>query len=185
MTHVFIAYSHRNIDFARRIESDLLAYGYRVWRDESAGVQGDNWKCEVTRALDMASVMVVIVSPDSVLSRNVDFEVEYALQMGLPIVGIQIGNYDQASFSQQRLEEPPQCHLKLIDDAIEFIFVEEGELDQQNYEQTFTTLARAIDQSQQLMFYLKQLASLHPRMSKVNSRQTSANGPSCRLAMAI
>lgn len=146
MTHIFIAYSHQNIEFARQIETDLRANGYEVWRDESAGVLGNDWKCKVTQALDRASTMIVIVSANSVESENVDFEVEYALRKGIPIVGIQCENSDII---------PALEHMRLIDDAIEFISVDECSMDQQSYSETLLRLILTIEQSQGIMATLK------------------------------
>lgn len=76
---VFISYSRRDADFAEKLAKDLRARGVGVWFDRLDIPPGANWDDEIEAALRVSDTMVVVLSPDSVESKNVRDEVSFAL----------------------------------------------------------------------------------------------------------
>ena len=75
---VFISHSFTDLSLARRVGDALRNSGIDAW-DTSEVFPGDNWGEEVGRALREASAMVVLLTPDSVRSGNVVYDVSYAI----------------------------------------------------------------------------------------------------------
>ena len=75
---VFISHSFTDLSLARRVGDALRSSGIDAW-DTSEVFPGDNWGEEVGRALREASAMIVLLTPDSVRSGNVVYDVSYAI----------------------------------------------------------------------------------------------------------
>lgn len=86
--HIFISYSLRDMGYVNRLEAELQANGYEVWRDRSDLNVGDTWVAKIEEALNDAWAVVVVQSPDSKESRWVFNEVEYAQNKGIPVIPI-------------------------------------------------------------------------------------------------
>ena len=76
---VFLSYAHDDIKAARDIAKGLVSEGLEVWFDEQQIAAGDNIAKHVGKALDEADAMVVLVSPESMKSRSVREEIDFAL----------------------------------------------------------------------------------------------------------
>jgi len=76
---VFVSHSHKDQRIAEELSSRLSAAGVKVWLAEKELLPGDNWPLEVGKALQRSDAMVVLLSPDSVESRDVRREIAYAL----------------------------------------------------------------------------------------------------------
>jgi hypothetical protein len=88
MEHIFISYSHADKAFADRLRSDLESFGTDVWIDVEDIDAGLKWSSAVQQALDTCEVMVVILSPDSAASQNVEDEWQYFLDQKKPLVPV-------------------------------------------------------------------------------------------------
>jgi hypothetical protein len=75
----FFSYSRADSDFALRLAEDLKAAGASVWLDQIEIDPGQRWAQVVQRALVDCPIVIVILSPPSVGSNNVDDEVQFAL----------------------------------------------------------------------------------------------------------
>jgi hypothetical protein len=75
---VFISYSMADAELAQRVVKYLKASGFQVW-DDSEVLPGDNWGEILAKALQESDAMVVLLTPNSVHSPNLTFEVSYAL----------------------------------------------------------------------------------------------------------
>lgn len=75
----FISYSREDSEFARRLAEDLKAAGTSVWLDQLDIAPGQRWAKAVEDALNDCPRMLVILSPSSANSTNVDDEVSFAL----------------------------------------------------------------------------------------------------------
>ena len=87
---VFVCYSRRDREFADRLTADLRAGGVSTWRDvdnipADAAQNRNEWDKAVERALQTCSAMVVVLSPDSVESREVQGEWSYFKNRDQPI----------------------------------------------------------------------------------------------------
>jgi hypothetical protein len=76
----FISYSREDSEFALRLANDLKAAGAAVWLDQLDIAPGQRWARAIEDALNDCPRMVVILSPASVGSTNVDDEVSFALE---------------------------------------------------------------------------------------------------------
>lgn len=76
---VFLSYADSDMEFAKGLASQLSKQGYEVWDPYQNLFPGDNWSLKIGEALKESKAMVVLLSPDSVRSRSVRREIEYAL----------------------------------------------------------------------------------------------------------
>jgi hypothetical protein len=88
MEHIFFSYSRADKAFADRLRSDLESFGADVWIDVEDIHAGLKWSSAVQQALDTCEVMVVILSPDSAASQNVEDEWQYFLDQKKPLVPV-------------------------------------------------------------------------------------------------
>lgn len=76
----FFSYSRKDSDFALRLAADLKAASAVVWLDQLDIKPGQRWDRAVEDALTTSPIMLVILSPSSVSSQNVQDEVALALE---------------------------------------------------------------------------------------------------------
>ncbi|MGH7428733.1 MAG: toll/interleukin-1 receptor domain-containing protein [Candidatus Methylomirabilaceae bacterium] len=93
-TSVFLSYSHRDEDFATRFRDGIAAKGFRLWFDRAewstevtllrfgSTEPGDEIKEVLTRAIERAHRVVLLLSSNSVGSNWVEWEVDLALRVG-------------------------------------------------------------------------------------------------------
>ncbi|MBL7094195.1 toll/interleukin-1 receptor domain-containing protein [candidate division KSB1 bacterium] len=75
---VFISHSYKNESLAQKIAEILKKAGLDVW-DGREILPGDNWADKVSHALNESDAMVVLLTSDSLKSRSVRHEIEFAL----------------------------------------------------------------------------------------------------------
>lgn len=94
---VFLSYSRKDADFVTRLGDALVQRGYLADFDQSAhraetGDTGiapsDEWWIRLENMIAGADVMVLVVSPDSALSKVVDEEITYARSLAKRIIAI-------------------------------------------------------------------------------------------------
>jgi hypothetical protein len=76
----FFSYSRDDSEFALRLAEDLKAAGANVWLDQLDIAPGQRWARAVQDALNNCHRLLVILSPASVNSTNVEDEVAFALE---------------------------------------------------------------------------------------------------------
>lgn len=76
---VFLSYTHNDSFLAKKITSALIKNGLDVWNAETEILPGDNWAEKISTALKQSDAMVVLLTPESLESRVVQREIEYAL----------------------------------------------------------------------------------------------------------
>lgn len=76
---VFLSYARDDEEAARDIAKRLTEKGLDVWFDEWQTDPGDNVAKKVGKALDSADAMVVLVTPESMKSKEVRGEINFAL----------------------------------------------------------------------------------------------------------
>jgi len=84
----FISYSREDSEFALKLAEDLKAAGAAVWLDQLDIAPGQRWARAVQDALNDCPRMLVILSPASVSSTNVDDEVSFALEEGKTVIPV-------------------------------------------------------------------------------------------------
>lgn len=81
----FISYSHEDADFARHVREQLQAWGYQTWLDSDNIPHGAYWPDAIDAGLKSSDVVVGVMTPDSVSSRNVKNEWDWALANEKPL----------------------------------------------------------------------------------------------------
>jgi hypothetical protein len=87
VARIFIAYSHLQRVLAKDIAELLMGHGKAIFYDAKIKA-GASWRQTIQRALDDATHVVVIWTPDAANSDEVEREVSYALARGKVIVPI-------------------------------------------------------------------------------------------------
>ncbi len=117
---IFISYSRKDTPIADSLAKDLTAVGIDVWMDREDIEVGERWSTAIQNALESAQAMVLVLSPDSMSSRNVEDEFTYFLDNNKPIVPIMI-RPTRLHFQLHRLQwidftgdSPDQAYERLL-----------------------------------------------------------------------
>jgi WD40 repeat protein len=89
MSHIFISYSRRDLNFVGKIVQALTESKLDIWVDWKSIPKGEDWEQEIYRGIEEADAFLFFVSPDSVRSEICTREVMHAVNNGkriLPIV---------------------------------------------------------------------------------------------------
>lgn len=85
---VFISYSRKDTAFALTLAHDMRSAGADIWIDQLDIPVGDLWDVAIENALTNASCVLVILSPFSVASDNVQDEIAFALDAEKTIIPV-------------------------------------------------------------------------------------------------
>lgn len=85
---IFISYSRQDEDFTRQLATRLSQQGADIWIDIEDIPPGVKWSTAVQEGLDTSTVMLLIVSPDSMASKNVTDEWQYYHEKDKPIIPV-------------------------------------------------------------------------------------------------
>ncbi len=88
MTPVFISYSRRDQPFVRQLAARLKAAGRESWVDWEGIPPSAKWMDEIRAAIDGASAMVFVISPDSLASAVCAQELEHALAVNKRLIPV-------------------------------------------------------------------------------------------------
>ena len=89
MSDVFISYSRKNSDFARRLIDRLILQGQDAWVDwEGIPLTSPNWWTEIKTGIEAADSFVFIMSPDSMASVVCNMELDYAIELHKRIIPV-------------------------------------------------------------------------------------------------
>ena len=75
---VFLSYASADVDLADYLVRDLHAQGVDVWSDRSIQ-PGEKWHEAIVKALEDATIFVLLISPDALKSEWMNFELGVAL----------------------------------------------------------------------------------------------------------
>ncbi len=87
---VFISYERNDGDVARQVRAHLAAAGVRTWMDEYDIQVGAYWPDEVDKGLAASDIVVGILSPEAMASRNVKNEWDWAIQNDKRLVLVRV-----------------------------------------------------------------------------------------------
>jgi hypothetical protein len=87
-TEVFVSYSRKNGDFARKLNTKLQEAGKTTWFDQESISTGVNFEKEIFKGIDSADTFLFVLSPDAVESEYCEREVNYALKQGKRFITI-------------------------------------------------------------------------------------------------
>ncbi len=88
MVRIFISYSRKDEVFASQLAADLDGLGADVWIDVDDIPAGMKWSTAIQQGLDACEVMIVVISPDSMASRNAEDEWQSYLDDGKPVIPV-------------------------------------------------------------------------------------------------
>lgn len=88
MPRIFISYSRTDETFARRLATSLSNMGADIWIDVEDIPAGMKWSSAIQQGLDSGDLLIVIISPESMSSRNVEDEWQYYLDNGKPVLPV-------------------------------------------------------------------------------------------------
>ncbi len=91
--HIFISYSHNDSAFTGQLKNKLEAAQMSCWMDSSLHI-GNYWTAEIDKAMREAYAFIVVLSPDSVISQYVNYEVGFASALRLKIIPVQCSPYN-------------------------------------------------------------------------------------------
>lgn len=84
--YVFLSYASLDAARAARIAERLEGAGIRVWFDRAAIAGGATWSGEIVRAIQGCAALLVLCSPASMASANVQRELQLAMEDGRPLL---------------------------------------------------------------------------------------------------
>jgi len=84
--HVFISYHRADLAVAEQVRTHLIANRITTWMDQYDIPAGAYWPDEIDKGLGQSDFVVGLLSPDSVDSRNVKNEWDWALQNGKHLI---------------------------------------------------------------------------------------------------
>ena len=85
--YVFISYSHENAKLVLSIIESIVDNGYAVWYDKSIDISS-TWTDNIGRAIIECEVVVAFISKESVASKYVRNEIEFALSKNKRIIPV-------------------------------------------------------------------------------------------------
>ena len=88
MTQVFISYSRKDISFIETLVADLKNAGLDVWYDVSHIAGGARWRSEIENALRNSQYVLVVLSPDSIVSEWVEREFLFSSNLRRKIIPV-------------------------------------------------------------------------------------------------
>ena len=86
--HIFISYARKDQEFALKLAQDLRSAGVTIWVDKFDIPPGAPWDRTIQNALKTCESLLVILSPSSVDSENVQDEVAFILKQKKPIIPV-------------------------------------------------------------------------------------------------
>ncbi|MDW7694815.1 TIR domain-containing protein [Flammeovirgaceae bacterium SG7u.111] len=87
---VFIAYSRKDGDFARKLNAELELNGKTTWFDQDSIAEGADFEEEIKKGIASADNFLFIISPDSVNSSYCIEEVAYAEKLGKRFINVMV-----------------------------------------------------------------------------------------------
>jgi len=104
MPRIFISYSRADAEFVRRLAADLVRHGADVWLDVDDIPPGMNWSSAIQQGLDACEIMLLVISPDAMKSRNVEDEWQYFRDEKKPIIPLLLRPTMPIHFQLRRLQ---------------------------------------------------------------------------------
>lgn len=87
--YIFVSYAHKDKDVVYNEIKRLYKEGYRIWYDE--GIQpATEWPEEIAVAINNCSTFLVFISPQSIKSKNVRNEINFALSKEKKFIAVHI-----------------------------------------------------------------------------------------------
>lgn len=89
---VFISYSQKDSLFAERLTNRLFEEGIEIWYDKIDINPGENWQERINDGINKASILLFIISNDSLKSTWTTYEARNFISKGKKIIPLLIGD---------------------------------------------------------------------------------------------
>jgi len=100
--YVFISYAHKDTARVLPIIEALVARGFRVWYD--AGIEaGTEWPDYIAKHLENAARVIAFLSPASMASFNCRQEINYAIDLNIPMLAVYLEELELTGGMRMRL----------------------------------------------------------------------------------
>lgn len=129
MPKLFISYSRVDEPFARQLARSMSALGASIWIDVEEIPAGMKWSRAIQQGLDACDALLLVISPASMNSENVEDEWQYFLDQRKPVFPIllvpakihfQLSRIQYIDFHSQPYDVAfPQLHSELNRRGIE------------------------------------------------------------------
>jgi hypothetical protein len=119
--HVFISYSRKNPNLRDKLINVLNNEGFACWCDMNDISGGEEWRMALDQAIDEASVMVVIVTKQSMKSHYVTYEWARAIGNGIEVVPLLFEDLPNNVNSKNPLPDRKQwidCRTQIVANQI-------------------------------------------------------------------
>ena len=90
---IFICYAHDDAHLVYPIIERMVMDGYRVWYDDGIHV-GEDWTDKVASRLDASSIVLAMLSENSVESIHCRNEISYSLSARKNLIGIKLSDFE-------------------------------------------------------------------------------------------
>jgi CheY-like chemotaxis protein len=90
MVSIFISYSHTDRVNAEVLAGKIKDIGYETWIDFKGILGGDDWRKSIEEAVQSSSALIVLMTPESVVSKWVQYECERAKLHQLSVIPLLI-----------------------------------------------------------------------------------------------
>ena len=87
--YIFISYAHLDHELVFPLIKEFHDRGYRVWYDEGIA-PGNEWTADIAKALKNCSLIVAMITPNSVASGNCKNEINFAIAKKIPFIAIHL-----------------------------------------------------------------------------------------------
>ncbi len=97
---VFVSYSRRNIDFAKRLVDSLTKNNRDVWVDWEDIPRASDWMDEIYSGIDNADTFIFIVSEHSLISEICNQELSYAIKNNKRVIPVIFEKVENETFDR-------------------------------------------------------------------------------------
>ncbi|HEY6172242.1 MAG TPA: TIR domain-containing protein [Candidatus Kapabacteria bacterium] len=121
MADIFISYSSKDREKAEQLTELLASAGLSVWIDKHGIDVSTSWSKEIVQAIDGCKALVVLLSPNSVVSVNVAKEVSLAAEQKKKILPLDLEPVeltDDLRYHLAGLQRAPMTNIDAIIRAI-------------------------------------------------------------------
>src|SRR5688572_10457680 len=88
MASLFISYSRKDIDVARRLSEAIKSQGFDIWIDWEGIPPTVDWRKGIEKGIEEADNFVFLLSPDSCKSKVCKEEIEHATKNGKRLIPV-------------------------------------------------------------------------------------------------
>lgn len=151
MSHIFISYSRRDIEFCKMLEKDLENKEFQVWRDQSDIRGGEDWARAIESGVSQAYALLVLVSKHSIRSEWVRKEIEFGQIGEIDVIPLPLDDSDIPA----EISESQAINFKGANKS-------DGPRFRKEYDVRFADLVRSLQRLNPRSIYVNQLRSPNP-----------------------